>query len=74
MFGPRRDEATGEWRRLYNEEHYVLYLAINIIRLIKSRRMEWGRRVTRMRDGRVAYKIVVERPERRRPLRRPRSR
>jgi hypothetical protein len=51
MFGPKRDEVTGEWRRLHNEELYSLY-SPNIIRLKKSRRMRWARHVARVGDRR----------------------
>jgi hypothetical protein len=62
IFGPKRDEATGEWRKLHNEELYVLYLAPNIIRVIKSRRVRWAGHVARMGEMRDAYRILVERP------------
>jgi hypothetical protein len=54
IFGPKRDEATGEWRRLQNEELNGLYSSPNIIRLIKSRRMRWAGRVARMGEERGA--------------------
>jgi hypothetical protein len=74
IFGPKRDEATGEWRRLHNEELNELYSSPNIIRVIKSRRMRWARHVARMGEKRGAYRILVGRPEGRRPLERPRGR
>jgi hypothetical protein len=74
IFGPKRDEVTEEWRRLRNKEPYDLYSSPNIIRLIKSRRMRWMGLVARMGERRGAYRILVERPERRRPLERPRRR
>jgi hypothetical protein len=74
MFGPSGDKATGEWRRLHKEELYALYSSIHIIRVIISRRMESVKHVTRKEERRGAYKVVVERPEGRRPLRRPKSR
>ena len=74
MFGSRRDKATEECGRLHNEELYALYSSINIIRIIKSRRKEWARHVTRMEERRGIYRVVVEGPEGRRPLTRPRSR
>jgi hypothetical protein len=74
IFGRKRDEATGEWRRLHNEELNGLYSSPNIVRVIKSRRMRWARHVARMGEGRGAYRILVGRPERRRPLGRPRRR
>jgi hypothetical protein len=72
IFGPRRDEVTGEWRRLHNEELNDLYSSPNIIQVIKSRRMRWAGHVTRMGEKRGAYRILVGRPEGRRPLGRPR--
>jgi hypothetical protein len=74
IFGPKREEVTGEWRRLHNEELNDLYSSPNIIRVIKSRRMRLAGHVTRMGEGRGAYRILVERPEGRRPLGRPRLR
>jgi hypothetical protein len=72
--GPKRDEATGEWRRLHNEELNDLYSLPNIIRVIKSRRMRWAGHVARMGEERGAYRILVGRPEGRRPRGRPRRR
>jgi hypothetical protein len=74
IFGPKRDEVTGEWRRLHNEEFNDLYSSPNIIRVIKSRRMRWVGHVACMGAGRGAYRILVGRPEGRRPLGRPRHR
>jgi hypothetical protein len=74
IFAPKRDEATGECRRLHNEELNDLYSSQNIIRVIKSRRMIWAGHVARMGDKRGAYRILVGRPEGRRPLGRPRRR
>jgi hypothetical protein len=74
IFGPKRDEATGEWRRLHNEELNDLYSSPNIIRVIKSRRMRWAKNVARMLEKKCAYRILVGRPEGRRPLGRPRRR
>jgi hypothetical protein len=54
IFGPKRDEVTGEWRRLHNEELNGLYSSPNIIRVIKSRRMRWAVYVARMGDRRGA--------------------
>jgi hypothetical protein len=59
IFGPKRDEVTGEWRRLHNEELNDLYSSPNIIRVMKSRRMGWAGHVTRMGEGRGAYRILV---------------
>jgi hypothetical protein len=74
IFGPKRDEVTGEWRILHNEELNDLYSSPNIIRVIKSRRMRWAGLVARMGEGRGAYRILVGRPEGSRPLGRPRRR
>jgi hypothetical protein len=74
IFGPKRDEVTGEWRKLHNEELHNLYSSPNIIRTIKSRRMRWAGHVARMGEYRNAYRILVGKPEGRRPLGRPRRR
>jgi hypothetical protein len=74
IFGPERDEATGELRRLHNEELNDLYSSPNIIRVMKSRRMRWAGHVASMGEGRGAYRILLGRPEGRRPLGRPRRR
>jgi hypothetical protein len=68
IFGPKRDEVTGEWRRLHKEELNDLYSPPNIIRVITSRKMRWAGHVARIGKGRVAYRILVGRPEGRRPL------
>jgi hypothetical protein len=73
-FGPKKDEATGEWRRLHNEELNDLYSSPNIIRVINSRRMRRAGHVARMGEERSAYRILIGRPEGRRPLGRPRRR
>jgi hypothetical protein len=73
IFGPKRDEVTGEWRRLHNEELNDLYSSPNTIQVIKSRRMRWAGNVARMGEGRGAYRILVGKPEGR-PLGRPRHR
>ena len=72
IFGPKRDEVTGEWRRLHNKELYALYSSPNIIRVIKSRRLRWAGHVARMGERRGAYRVLVGKPEERRPLERPR--
>ena len=74
IFVPRRDEVTGEWRRLYNEELNELYCSPNIVRVIKSRRMRWAGHVASMGEERAAYWFLVGKPERKRPLGRPRRR
>jgi len=74
IFGPKRDEVTGEWRKLHNEELNNLYSSSNIVRVIKSRRMRWAGHVARMEEGRGVYRVSVGKPEGRRPLGRPRRR
>jgi hypothetical protein len=74
IFGPRRDEVTGEWRRLHNEEPNDLYCSPNIVRVIKSRRMRWSGHVAHMGEERGAYRFLVGKPEGKRPLGRPRRR
>jgi hypothetical protein len=74
IFGPKRDEVTGEWRRLHNKELYALYSSPNIIRVMKSRRLKWAGHVARMGERRCAYRALVGKPEGRRPLARPRRR
>jgi hypothetical protein len=59
IFGPRRDEVTGDWRKLHNEEINVLYSSPNIVRVIKSRRMRWAGHVTRMGEERGVYRVLV---------------
>ena len=73
-FGPRRDEVTGEWRRLHNEELNDLYSSPNIVWVIKSRRMRWAGHVAIMGEERGAYRISVGKPEGKRPLGRRRRR
>jgi hypothetical protein len=74
IYGPKRDEVTGEWRRLHNKELYALYSSPNIIRVIKPRRLRWAGHVVRMGERRGAYRALVGKPEGRRPLGRPRRR
>jgi hypothetical protein len=59
IFGPRRDEVTGEWRKLHNEELHTLYSSLDIIRQVKSRRMRWAGHVARMGEERKLYKVLV---------------
>jgi hypothetical protein len=74
IFGPKRDEVTGGWRKLHNEELHGLYSSPSIVKVIKARRMRWAGHVTRMRDVRGAYNILFGRPEGRRTLGRSRGR
>jgi hypothetical protein len=73
-FGPTRDEVTGGLRKLHNKELHDLYSSPSIIRIIKSRRMGWARRVARMGYNRNAYRLVVGKPEGKSPLGRPKRR
>ena len=72
VFGPKRDEVTGEWRKLHNEELRDLYSLPNIVRVVKSRRMRWAGHVARMGEGRGVHRVLVGKPEGKRPLGRPR--
>jgi hypothetical protein len=72
IFGPKRDEATGCWRKLHNEELHNFYSSP--IRVIQSRRMKLAGHVARMGAKRNAYRILVRKPEGKRPLGRPRPR
>ena len=74
VFGPKRDEVTEEWRELHSEELNDLYSSPSIVRVIKSRRMRWAGHVARMGEKRGVYRALVEKPEGRRPLGRPRRR
>jgi hypothetical protein len=74
VFGPKREELTEERRKLHNEELYDLYSSPNIVRMIKSRRMRWTGHVARMGEGRSVYRVLVVKPEGKRPLERPRRR
>jgi hypothetical protein len=73
IFGSKREE-DGSWRKLYNDELHSLYSSLNIVRVIKSRRMRWVGHVARMGEGRGVYRVLVGRPEGKRPLERPRRR
>jgi hypothetical protein len=66
-FGRKRDEVTGEWRKLHNEE-------LNIVRVVKSRRMRWAGHMARMGEKRGVHRMLVGKPEGKRPLGRPRRR
>jgi hypothetical protein len=70
----KRDEVTGEWRRLHKEELNSLYSLPNIVRVIKSRRLRWAGHVARMGERRGVYGVLVGKPEGKRPLGRPRRR
>jgi hypothetical protein len=74
IFGSKRDEVTGEWRKLRNEEFRNLYSSPSIIRIIKSRRMRLVGHVARMGEKRNAYRLLVGKLEGERPLGRPRRR
>jgi hypothetical protein len=73
IFGPKMEE-DGSWRKLHNDELHNLYSSPNIFRLIKSRRTRWAEHVARMGEGRGVYRVLVGRPEGKRPLGRPRRR
>ena len=74
VFGPKRDEVTGECRILHNEELSDLYSLPNIVRVVKSRRMRWAGHVARMGEGGEVHRVLVGKPEGKRPLGRPRRR
>jgi len=74
IFGPKRDEVTGEWRKLHNEKLNNLYSSPNIVQVIKSRRLRWAGHVAHTGEGRGVYRVLVGKPEGRRPLGRPRRR
>ena len=74
IFGPKRDEVTGEWRKLHNEELSDRYSLPNIVRVVKSRRMRWAGHVARNGEGRGVHNVLVGKPEGKRSLGRPRSR
>jgi hypothetical protein len=74
IFGQKRDGVTGGWRKLHNEELHNLYCSPSIIRIVKSRRMRWAGHVVRMGEKRNVYRLLVGKPEGKRPLGRPRRR
>jgi hypothetical protein len=71
IFGPKREE-DGSWRKLHNDELHSLYSSLNIVSVIKSRRMGWAGHVARMGEGRGVYRVLVGRPEGKRTLGKPR--
>jgi hypothetical protein len=74
IFGPKRDEVTGGWRKLQNEELHNLYFSPSVIIMMKLRRMRWGGNVAQMGEQRNACRILVGKPDGKRPLGRPRHR
>jgi len=74
IFGAKRDEVIGEWRKLHTEELNDLYCSPNFVRVIKSRRMRWEGLVARVGERRGVYRVLVGKPEGKRPLGRPRRR
>jgi len=74
IYEPKSEELTGEWRKLHNEELNDLYCSPNIVPVIKSRRMRWAGHVVRMGERRCVYRVLVGKPEGKRPLGRPRRR
>ena len=74
VFEPKMDKVTGEWRKLHNEDLTDLYSLPNNVRVVKSRRMRWAGHVARMREGRGVHRVLVGKPEGKRPLGRPRRR
>jgi hypothetical protein len=76
IFGVKRDEVTGEWRKLHNEELSYLYSSQSIIRIMKSRRMRWAGHIARIgeEERKNAYRLLVAKPEGKKPLGRRRRR
>jgi hypothetical protein len=74
VFGPERDEVAEEWRKLHNEELNDLYSLPNIVRVVKSRIMRWAGHVVHMGEERGVHRVLVGKPEGKKPLRRPRRR
>jgi hypothetical protein len=72
IFGAKRDKGTGEWRKLHNEELHDLYSSPNIVQVMKLRRMKWAGHVARMGEERGLYRVLVGKPEGKRPMGRPR--
>ena len=67
IFGAKKDEITGEWRKLHNAELHALYPLANMIRSLKSRRLGWAGHIARMEQSRNAYRVLVGKPEGKRP-------
>jgi len=74
IFGPKRDGVTGEWRKVHNEELNDLHSSPNIVRVIKWSRMRWAGHVACMEERRGVYRVLVAKPEGKRPFGRPRRR
>ena len=74
IFGAKKDEITGEWRKLHNAELHALYSSPSIIRSLTSRRLRWAGNVAHMEQSRNAYRVLVGNPEGKRSLGRPRHR
>jgi hypothetical protein len=72
VFGPKRNEVTGEWRKLHNEELNDLYS--NIVRVVKSRRIRWAGHVARMGEERGVHRVLVGKPEGKKQMGRPKRR
>jgi len=66
--GPKRGEMTGEWRKLHNEELNGMYSSPNIVRVIKSRKIRWAGHIARIGERRGVYRVLVGKPEEKRPL------
>jgi len=74
VFGPKKDEVTGEWRKLHKEELNDLYTLPNIVRVVKSKRMRWAGHVARMGEDRGVHRLLVVKSEVKMPFGRPRRR
>jgi len=74
VFGPKRDEMSGEWRKLHDEELNDLYSLLNIVQVVKSRRTRWAGHVVHIGEDRGVHRVLVGKPEGKRPLGRPRHR
>jgi len=74
IIGPKRNEVTGEWRKLHNEELNDLYSSMNIVQVAKLRRMMWAGHVACMGESKGVHRVLVRKPEGKRPLVRPRNR